>query len=33
MIEFLFRDDSVARARFEVGDLAAGRAFTAMGSL
>ncbi|MGQ2990930.1 MAG: hypothetical protein ACT6RD_12090 [Brevundimonas sp.] len=33
VIEFLFRDDSVARARFEVGDLAAGRAFTAMGSL
>lgn len=33
VIEFLFRDDSVARARFEVGDLAAGRAFAAMGSL
>lgn len=33
VVEFLFRDDSVARARFEVGDLAAGRAFTAMGSL
>lgn len=31
VIEFLFRDDSVARARFEAGDFAAGRAFTAMG--
>jgi len=31
VVEFLFRDDSVARARFEAGDFAAGRAFTAMG--
>ncbi|CAN5252406.1 hypothetical protein BH10PSE2_BH10PSE2_01760 [soil metagenome] len=33
LVEFLFRDDSVARARFEAGDFAAGRAFIAMGSL
>lgn len=32
-IEFVFRDDSVAVARFEVGDFAAGRAFLAMGPL
>lgn len=32
-VEFLFRDDSVARVRFEVGDFAAGRAFAALGSL
>ena len=33
VIEFLFRDDSVASARFEAGDFAAGRAFLAMGSV
>ena len=33
VIEFLFRDDSVARATFEAGDFAAGRAFLAMGTL
>lgn len=33
VVEFLFRDDSVARARFEAGDFAAGRAFTAMGPI
>lgn len=33
VIEFLFRDDSVAEARFEAGDFAAGRAFLAMGLL
>ncbi|WP_409020151.1 hypothetical protein [Brevundimonas vesicularis] len=32
-IEFLFRDDSVSVAQFEVGDFAAGRAFLAMGPL
>lgn len=32
-IDFLFRDDSVASAQFEVGDFAAGRAFLAMGPL
>lgn len=32
-VEFLFRDDSVTVARFEVGDFAAGRAFLAMGPL
>jgi hypothetical protein len=32
-VEFLFRDDSVARATFEAGDFAAGRAFVDMGSL
>lgn len=32
-IEFLFRDDSVAVAQFEVGDFAAGRAFLAMGPI
>ena len=31
VIEFMFRDDSVARARYEAGDFAAGRAFLAMG--
>lgn len=31
VVEFLFRDDSIAKARFEAGDFAAGRAFTAMG--
>ncbi|WP_252969997.1 hypothetical protein [Brevundimonas vancanneytii] len=31
LIEFLFRDDSVATARFEAGDFAAARAFLAMG--
>ncbi|MNH95251.1 hypothetical protein D3C73_478870 [compost metagenome] len=33
LIEFLFRDDSVATARFTTGDFAAGRAFLAMGPL
>lgn len=33
VIEFLFRDDSVATATFEAGDFAAGRAFIGMGSL
>lgn len=33
VIQFLFRDDSVAEARFEAGDFAAGRAFLAMGVL
>lgn len=33
VIEFLFRDDSVARATFQAGDFAAGRAFIGMGSL
>lgn len=33
VIEFLFRDDSVARATFEAGDFAAARAFIGMGSL
>lgn len=33
VIEFLFRDDSVAEARFEAGDFAAGRAFLAMGGI
>lgn len=33
VVEFLFRDDSVARLRFEVGDFAAGRAFAALGPL
>ena len=32
-IEFVFRDDSVARARFEAGDFVAARAFLAMGAL
>jgi hypothetical protein len=32
-IEFLFRDDSVASAQFEVGDFAAGRAFLNMGPI
>ncbi|MFC5372802.1 hypothetical protein ACFPIF_09580 [Brevundimonas faecalis] len=32
VIEFLFRDDSVASARFEAGDFAAARAFLAMGA-
>ena len=32
-VEFLFRDGSVARASFEVGDIAAGRAFLQMGPL
>lgn len=32
-IEFLFRDDSVARAVFEAGDFAAGRAFLSLGPL
>jgi hypothetical protein len=32
-VEFLFPDGSVARATFEAGDFAAGRAFIAMGSL
>ena len=32
-LEFLFRDDTVARAHFEAGDLAAARAFLAMGRL
>ena len=33
LIEFLFRDGSVATARFEAGDFAAGRAFIGMGTL
>ena len=33
VIEFLFRDDSVARARYEAGDFAAGQAFLAMGPI
>ncbi|MFN3930206.1 MAG: hypothetical protein ACK4JY_00530 [Brevundimonas sp.] len=33
LIEFHFRDGSVALARFEAGDFAAGRAFMAMGAL
>lgn len=33
VIEFHFRDDSIARASFEAGDFAAGRAFIAMGAL
>lgn len=32
-VEFLFSDDSVARATFEAGDFAAGRAFIDMGAL
>ena len=32
-VEFLFRDGSVARAAFEVGDVSAGRAFLQMGPL
>lgn len=32
-MEFVFRDDSVARATFRVGDVAAGRAFVKMGPL
>jgi len=32
-IEFHFRDGSVATAKFEAGDFAAGRAFLAMGIL
>lgn len=32
-VEFLFRDDSTARVRFEAGDFAAARAFLAMGAL
>lgn len=33
MVEFHFRDGSVATSRFEAGDFAAGRAFMAMGAL
>ena len=33
MIEFMFRDDSIARATFQAGDFAAGRAFIHMGNL
>lgn len=33
VIEFLFRDDSVATVTFEAGDFAAGRAFLSMGAL
>ncbi len=33
LVEFHFRDGSGARARFEAGDFAAGRAFMAMGAL
>lgn len=33
LVEFHFRDGSVAKARFEAGDFAAGRAFMAMGAL
>ena len=33
MVEFIFGDGSVARATFEAGDFAAGRAFIAMGAL
>lgn len=32
-VEFVFRDDSVARAEFEVGELIAGRAFVRLGPL
>jgi len=32
-VDFLFSDGSIARATFEAGDFAAGRAFIAMGSL
>lgn len=32
-VEFVFRDDSVARATFEVGDFAAARAFLDLGAL
>ena len=32
-VEFVFRDDSVARAVFEVGDFSAGRAFLELGAL
>ncbi|MFC0634858.1 hypothetical protein [Brevundimonas balnearis] len=32
-VEFVFRDDSVARAEFEVGELIAGRAFVQLGPL
>jgi hypothetical protein len=31
VVEFLFRDGSVARSTFETGDFAAGRAFLSMG--
>ena len=33
LVEFHFRDGSVARARFEAGDFAAGRAFMNMGAI
>lgn len=33
LVEFHFRDGSIARARFEAGDFAAGRAFMALGAL
>lgn len=33
MVEFLFRDGSVARAEFKAGDMSAGRAFLAMGRI
>lgn len=33
VVEFLFRDDTVARARFEAGDFAAARAFLTLGPL
>lgn len=33
LVEFHFRDGSIAAARFEAGDFAAGRAFMAMGAL
>lgn len=32
-VEFVFRDDSIARATFEAGDFAAGRAFLMMGAM
>jgi hypothetical protein len=32
-LEFVFRDGSIARARFEAGDFAAGQAFLAMGAV
>lgn len=33
VVEFVFRDESVARVRFEVGDFAAGRAFAGLGAV
>ena len=33
VVEFVFNDESVARARFELGDMAAARAFVGMGAI